>query len=522
VSEQALDLRSAMAVLRRHKRTLSAAAVGGLVLGVTFVFLQPPRFASTSLVLLPAPTASRPDPGVDTQVAIMTSAGILQKAGQTVRPPLSARELESRIVVEATTTRLIAIEAAATKARDAQLLSQGVADAYLGYVRQAASAVSASALADLNSRKSQLQAQVSILQEEIDATTERRRSEAEDSAEDRKAAQLLAQLRAEQADTSLQLDKVKGEIAAAAPGSDEDQATSVQRATPAIGQSRVRPLLLWGPIGMLLGAALAAMILLTLARTDPRVRLRDEIADAVGSPVLAVVRSRPTRSVAGWSSLLETYDAGPVDAWAFRQALRSLVPAEARNQSRKGEARPGGRVDHPRSVTVISLSGDVRGLAVGPQLAAFAASLGIITRLLIATGNDSAAALRAACSADRQADPRPGLIVGEVRPAESVELNVVLAIVDRKEPHLGHTLRTSATLLAVASGAVTEEELARLALAIDDAGRTIDGIILADPDRADRTTGRLSLDERARQVPLPTRLTGLRPGGEGTTRQVKS
>ena len=66
----------------------------------------------------------------------------------------------------------------------------------------------------------------------------------------------------------------------------------------------------------------------------------------------------------------------------------------------------------------------------------------------------------------------------------------------------------AATVLAVAPGVGTREDLARLAVAVDDAGRRIDGIVVADPDASDRTTGRRTLEERARQATLPVRMTG--------------
>ena len=117
----------------------------------------------------------------------------------------------------------------------------------------------------------------------------------------------------------------------------------------------------------------------------------------VGSPVLAAVRSRPQRSVAGWSTLLETYEATPVESWAFRQLLRGLVPAE-----RNGESRGGGKLGHPDSLTVVSLAGDGRGVAIGPQLAAFAASQGVATHLITAAGDERVAALWAACATERE------------------------------------------------------------------------------------------------------------------------
>ena len=108
----------------------------------------------------------------------------------------------------------------------------------------------------------------------------------------------------------------------------------VQQATEARGLSTSVRLLIWAPLGAVVFTILAAVVLLVAARRDPRVRLRDEIADAVGSPVLAAVRSMPQRSVAGWSTLLETYEATPVESWAFRQVLRGLVPEDRRREPR--------------------------------------------------------------------------------------------------------------------------------------------------------------------------------------------
>jgi hypothetical protein len=91
------------------------------------------------------------------------------------------------------------------------------------------------------------------------------------------------------------------------------------------------------------------------------------------------------------------------------------------------------------------------------------------------------------------------------------ELTVVLAVVDPERPGLGDLPQTEVTLLAVSSAAATAEELARVAVTADDAGRRISGVVLADPDDLDRTTGRLLHHERAHQVTLPAHLTGLAP-----------
>ena len=53
VSEQALDLRTTLAVLRRHRGLLVGAIALGAAAGVAYSMLRLPQFSSTSLVLLP-------------------------------------------------------------------------------------------------------------------------------------------------------------------------------------------------------------------------------------------------------------------------------------------------------------------------------------------------------------------------------------------------------------------------------------------------------------------------------------
>jgi hypothetical protein len=346
------------------------------------------------------------------------------------------------------------------------------------------------------------------------ATTARLKSLDPVSPEAEEEAQLLAGLTTEEANLIVQLDRVKDKIAEGTPaGSSASGTLVVQPATAATGQPTWLRLLIWAPIAALTCLLAAIALVLAGARRDPRIRLRDDVADAVGSPVLAGIRSRPQRSVAGWSTLLEAYQATPVESWAMRQVLRGLVPTDRRSQSRST-----GRVDHPQTLTVVSLAGDSRGLALGPQLAAFAASLGIVTRLVPTVGHVRAPNLWAACAVDRDGAARPGLYVGAMPSTDKVDLTIYLVVVERMHPYLGDTPATEATLLAVGTATATDQELARVAVAVDDAGRRIDGIVVADPDSDDRTSGRHTMDERSRQVVLPTRLTGIpstaRPAGD--------
>jgi hypothetical protein len=507
MADQVTDLRSTVVAVRRRRRLLAAAAAVGLALGVTYVILSPPPLTSTALVLLPAPSLdqnSRTD--VQTQVRIALSATVLGAAGKKMEPALTARSVDKMVGVSAPTDQILKIDATSPQASQAQTLSQAVADSYVAYIKETGRAVNSAALTDLHSRGDDLDTQIKKLQDQITLTKERQRAVDPNSADGRREAQLLAGLQTEQANLSLQLDKVKDEIATSGPAGSSTGAgiSIIQQASPATGPTNLRRLLIWAPIGVLISTALAVAVLLAAARRDPRVGLRDEIADAVGSPVLAAVRSRPQRSAAGWLTLLENYTATPIESWAFRQVLRGLLPAD-----RTADPRVAGKVDHPESITVVSLSGDVRGLAVGVQLAAFAASIGIVTRMVTAVGHDRAATLWAACATDRAASPRRRLFVGGEPDRQKIDLTIILAVADRRQPDLGNAPTAAATILSVAAANATEQELARVAVAIDDTGRRIDGVVVADPDRADRTSGRRTMEERSREVTLPVRLTGI-------------
>jgi hypothetical protein len=512
------DFRSYAAALRRRAHVLAVAGVLGLAGGVAYVMTEPPPLTSTALVLLPTPAvADNSSSDVETQVRIATSANILETAGKAVDPAIPMRKVEKMVEVSAATNQLIQIDAISIEPGVAQTLAQAVAVAYVNYVRDTAREVTAVALADLTNRRDDLQAQIKQLQKEIEATTIRQKAVNPISPEGRKEAQLLADLRIQQANLALQLDKVEDKIAAGVEPSASAGTVVVQQATIATGQSIVTRLLIWAPLGALACALPAVAILIAAARRDPRLRLRDDIADATGSPVLAAIRSRPQRSVAGWTTLLDSYQAAPVESWALRQVLRGLVPAD-----RKGQPRTAGRVDHPQSLTVVSLAGDGRGLAIGPQLAAFASSLGIITRLVPTVGHVRAPHLWAACTSEHKAPARQGLLVGDAPDGEKVDMTIFLVVVEQTQPYLGDTPATAATILSVGSATATAQDLARVAVAVDDTGRRIDGIVVADPDPTDRTSGRHTMAERSRQLALPTKLTGTasadgiasgRPGG---------
>ena len=92
--------------------------------------------------------------------------------------------------------------------------------------------------------------------------------------------------------------------------------------------------------------------------------------------------------------------------------------------------------------------------------------------------------LRAACAGPPTPIEQTAVhreIVTRRRPPDA-GLTIVVAVVDGQNPQVADTMRATATVLGVSAGAVTAEQLARVAASAAAVGRDITGILVADPD----------------------------------------
>jgi capsular polysaccharide biosynthesis protein len=284
-------------------------------------------------------------------------------------------------------------------------------------------------------------------------------------------------------------------------------AVSLEPATGAAGTDPLEQLIVDALVGGIAGALAGAVIALAVGRHDRRLRERDEIADSIGVSVLASFPVVHPHDPAEWIKLLEDYKPGPLHALQLRKALHYLGMA-AINMNSGDE---GGR----SSVTILSLSSDPRAVALGPQLAAFAASQGLPTVLVIGPQQELnvSATLRTACSVPPASPNWPSQLRVTVSndpvnvPLDAA-LTVIVSVVDGRAPQMPDTMHTTATLLGVSSGVVTAEQLARVAVSADANDREITGILVADPEPTDHTTGRVPQLSRPAHRRLPTRLKG--------------
>lgn len=282
----------------------------------------------------------------------------------------------------------------------------------------------------------------------------------------------------------------------------------LQLAADPTGQSFIEGLLPGVLIGLIAGALIGFIAALVRSRGQRRLRERDAIANAVGVPVVAAVSVAHASDPTAWAKLLAEYEPSIVHAWQLKRMLHQIGISDTSAASGKG---------HAASVTVLTLSSDKRALALGPQLATFAASQGIRTVLAVGRQQDPAAvgALHAACAApsgaglQRRGPLQTLVLEGERTVAlPGTELVVLVVVVDDAAPQVLETMRTGLTLLGVSAGASTAEALARVATVADADGRGILGVLVADPDVADRTTGRIPQLFRVQRT-VPTRVTGI-------------
>jgi len=272
-------------------------------------------------------------------------------------------------------------------------------------------------------------------------------------------------------------------------------AQMLAKASATTGSGALKQDIIYGVIGALAGLILGTLLALVISRRDRRLRELADIANSIGVPVLAAIPVDHPADAAGWTNLLDDYDPGAVAAWRLRQALAQLgVSADTTDRAGK-----------PTSVTVLSLSSDPRALALGPQLAAFGASSGISTALILGPQQDTnvTAGLHAACAVAPGSSGRsPHLRTfaadrAHVAIPPGARLVVVVLVVDAEKPRLPDTISTAVAVLGVSAGGATAEQIARVATAAAGGGRDVVGFLVADPESSDQTSGRIPRPDRS-------------------------
>ena len=443
MSQQALDLRRSIQIVRRHKLLMGIMVALGLLAGGAYAVLHPPMVTSTALVLLPqsgqaaangaaAAANGGPDPYTATQEVIAKSNPVLLAALPNVRPVMSINQLRSEVAIGSLTPYIISVSAEGKIAADAAATANAVAKSYINYVGSASSP----------------------------------------------GGQIPAQL--------------------------------LQSATSATGSGGLKQLVIYALLGAIFGALIGVIIALAISRSDRRLRERDEIANSIGVPVLASFPVDHPTDARGWTKLLEDYKPGALHALQLRRALQQLEMAAAAADVSMVVRMAGGHSLSCLFPPILEPSLSVPSWrSLPPPKGSPLPSSSALSKMRRSRPRCEPPAPPPPASSKRPGHLQVLVSDSDVEVQPDAVLTVVVAVVDSRSPQVPDTMRTTATVLGVSAGAATADQLARVAVSAASSGREITGILVADPDSADATTGRLPQLGRRGQRRMPTRMTGI-------------
>jgi capsular polysaccharide biosynthesis protein len=467
MSQQALDLRRVIQIVRKHRKILGVVIAAGLLIGAAYAALKPPVKSGTALVVIPelsAPSAQSAaldsegssgtsDIYMATQVVIAGSDAVLADALPHVSPAMSLQALQRNVhITSVSGSSVISFTASGGTAAQAKTTANAVANSYIAYADSGTNPIgNVSASSGTNP---------------------------------------IGNVSANSG--NIPIGKLSAKM--------------LEPATIATGPNIPESIVCYGLIGALAGAVAGFIGSLAVGRNDRRLVERDAIASSIGAPVLVSLPASRPADATSWAKLLDKYEPADVYKWGLTRLLQhfGITGVEAGNGAR-------GRGS---SLTVMSLASDPKALALGPQLAAFAASRGIPTALVTGPQQNvnATATLRTACAAPAGSPGRRKLLQLVVSDDGYLDrvgaaFVVVVTVVDGRAPSMPGTARTAATVLGVSAGAATADQLARAAAAAAVDGREIAGILVANPEPTDKTTGRIPRLAPALRRPVPTRVT---------------
>lgn len=487
LSEQLFDTRGVFRLLRGNRRRLALLTLLGAAVAAAVMVLRPPLYSATSLVLIPGSStnavaaSAATGNSATTDIAIATSSSVLAPAISKVHPPVSLDEAEQRVTAVSNASNIVGINAAGTTPNQAEALANAVARQLVAFVTSSSGNAGGTALARPEAQATQLSKQINQLNRRIQSVKAALTRPGLSSAASVQDTKTLATLNTSLTNSTLELANVNNEIASAnLDGGIANVGTEViQQATSASPPSltdRVVVILLGAIVGLALG-----LLLVFLRRRDPRLTSRDEIAEAVGVPVILSSVVGRWRANSDWLEMLQHHQPGTVERWNVQKAIRTLGLA--------GE-------EHSR-LMVISLIGDAASIAATCQIAIASAASGTRTSLLVTSDDESSTRLSNASSilSARSEVARPNLTIEHEPQREGTNdehagLSILSVVLDPEHPELPVEFTNGAVTLAICSRTATAQQVADVLIFLGEKRLSVKGIFVTNPPNGDETVGR--------------------------------
>ncbi|MDQ4142432.1 MAG: Wzz/FepE/Etk N-terminal domain-containing protein [Actinomycetota bacterium] len=503
MAEEHISLRRVAYAVRRHLSATVAVAALGIATGLLVGILQGPSFTARATVLVPArpgesessqsPEARR-QAQILTQAEILKSAVVVTPAAARLKLPTDAASLRERIDVVTLSDNVLELRVRGVTAREALELANAVVDEYIEYARASVSEEASLTISALNERARELDQQIQQLNSRIAAYSAGVPTAVPVTAEGVSPA--IDLLRADQIAASRELSLIQTRIAEA-----RLQADLTRRGTQVLGvlapsnlsyvRQLVSPVVVGGTMGLAAGLALA----LLLHARDHRLRYRDDIARAVGAPVVASLAVPPAKRRRACRRIRHRWRPSVAESAALSHAVTDL-----------------GLVDDepPVNLVLLTFAKDWAAASVGLALAVFLSSGGASVAYVAASRDRTLRRLSAAVNVDDERSPASDFSAHEHTgdfdgegPHRDAEVTVTALVAsDNLELAIPTWDRRTVVALAVSAGFATDDQFASATLAAENAGQRVRGVFVANPIAYDRTTGRIPNHLSRFTVPL--------------------
>lgn len=339
-------------VLRGRWRTLVVLALLGALVGAGSSLILSPGYRTTSSVLLQGP---READELLTQAEVATSSVVLDRAAAGLGDGETGADLRDKVATSVAQGNVITIEATGDTAEQTQRMADRIASEFVKYSTQIIAGSGDAAVQQAQERRETLRQQV--------VQTNQRISELSAKVNEGKTTVESVQLRTELQGLRSSIESAMSSLNAADTAS--GLGNMVVLGSAELPSSAAAPT--WAQLA-LGGTALFFLIglfgHLFTARTDRRLRDQEEIAAAIGAPVLATfdaverpsdgttLRAKLLRDDRPWNVPRVDVFADEIDSDVLYQRLISRLPH--------------------RRLLVVAAHGDTAGLAAAERLAALA------------------------------------------------------------------------------------------------------------------------------------------------------
>jgi capsular polysaccharide biosynthesis protein len=281
-----------MAALKRRRRLWGTTAAVGVLLGCGLYLKSPPAYqASTSLLLTPGPYENFQTAPNNAQ-AMGQSVSVAKSAVRQLGLNQSASSFLATYKVVPITERVVTITASAPSSNQAVLNAGAVATAFLQFRAQEMQSEQKLVQAALDQQVKEAQQQLSSINSEISQLP------AQSGSSDQQSQLKTLQAKQNQAQNTLyqtQQAALSNQTANGAATAAAVKGSVVMDAAVPLPHSRFKKLLLDAALGLILGLALGLGIVVIQAIVSDKPRRRDDVAEALGSPVRLSVRTAQTK-----------------------------------------------------------------------------------------------------------------------------------------------------------------------------------------------------------------------------------